>query len=184
MNNEYGAELYRRYLDGDDGAFEEIITQYRKGLIFFINRFVNNVDTAEDIAADVFAYLIFKPKKYNFTVSLKTYLYMIGRSRALDYIRKETRRRSLPYEALYKEPSNDMAELEEAVIKGEENIRLYKALDSLSEDYKTAVILVYFEGMKNEEAAAVMKKNKKQIENLLYRAKKALKITLEKEEEA
>lgn len=41
--------------------------------------------------------------------------------------------------------------------------------------------LTVFEELTNEEAARVMKKNKRQIENLVYRAKKALKSELEKE---
>ncbi|MBR2220459.1 MAG: hypothetical protein IJ974_05730, partial [Phascolarctobacterium sp.] len=40
--------------------------------------------------------------------------------------------------------------------------------------------LIYFEEMTYEEAAKVMKKNRKQVDNLLYRAKKELRIILGK----
>ncbi len=179
MNNDQGAVLYRRFLEGDEIAFEEILNTYREGLMFFINRYVHNLDVAEDIAADVFAYLIFKPKKYNFKVSLKTYLYMIGRSRALDWLRRESKRRHLPIESLYNEPSDVSAALEESVIAEEEKRRLYAAMERLPEDYKTAIFLIYFEGLSYEEAATVMKKDKKQIENIIYRAKKSLRKFLE-----
>lgn len=179
MNNDQGAVLYKRFLEGDERAFEEILNTYREGLMFFINRYVNNIDVAEDIAADVFAYIIFKPKKYNFKVSLKTYLYMIGRSRALDWMRRESKRRHLPIESLYNEPSDASAALEESVIAEEEKRRLYNALDKLPDDYKTAMHLVYFEGMSYEEAARIMQKDKKQIENIIYRAKKSLRKHLE-----
>ena len=52
---------------------------------------------------------------------------------------------------------------------------------SLPEDMRTAVYLVYFEDMTYREAAKVMKKNRKQIDNLLYRAKKELRNILEKD---
>lgn len=181
MNEDRGAILYRRFLEGDKNAFDEILNTYREGLMFFINRYVKNIDTAEDIAADVFAYLIFKPKKYNFKVSLKTYLYMIGRSRALDWQRKEAKRKHIPIESLYHEPSTGMQELEERVIKNEEKRKLYNAMDKLPEDYKTALHLVYFDGLSYSEAAEVMKKDKKQIENLIYRGKKSLKELMEAE---
>jgi RNA polymerase sigma-70 factor (ECF subfamily) len=42
------------------------------------------------------------------------------------------------------------------------------------------VHLIYFENMTYEEAAGVMKKNRKQVDNLLYRAKKELRIILGK----
>ena len=41
--------------------------------------------------------------------------------------------------------------------------------------------MIYFEDFRNEQVAAVMGKSKKQIENLVYRAKQALKAELEKE---
>jgi RNA polymerase sigma-70 factor (ECF subfamily) len=41
--------------------------------------------------------------------------------------------------------------------------------------------LVYFEQMSNSEAAVIMHKTTRQIENLLYRAKISLKAELEKE---
>jgi len=179
MNNDQGAVFYKRFLEGDESAFEEILNTYREGLTFFICRYVKNVDVAEDIAADVFAYIIFKPKKYNFKVSLKTYLYTIGRSRALDWLRKESKRRHIPIESLYNEPSDNNKTLEETVIAEEEKRRLYAAMDKLPDDYKTAMHLVYFEGLSYEEAAKVMDKNKKQIENIIYRAKKTLRKYLE-----
>ena len=46
---------------------------------------------------------------------------------------------------------------------------------------RLAVHLVYFEELSYEEAARVMKKNKKQIDNLLYRAKSLLRSELGKE---
>ena len=70
-----GASSYRRFLDGDKNAFDEILDLYRESLIFFINRFVHNLDTAEDLAADSFAELLVNPKRFNFSCSLKTYLF-------------------------------------------------------------------------------------------------------------
>ena len=77
-----GEDKYRLFLGGDENAFEGIMREYFDGLIFFINRYVNDPHTAEDIAIDVFAYIAENRRKYNFKVSLKTYIYMIGKSRA------------------------------------------------------------------------------------------------------
>ena len=65
--------------------------EYFDGLIFFINRYVNDPHTAEDIAIDVFAYIAENRRKYNFKVSLKTYIYMIGKSRAFNLIKHRKR---------------------------------------------------------------------------------------------
>ena len=82
-----GEMYYRRFLDGDKEAFGKIIDIYRESLIFFINRTVNNLDTAEDIAADSFAELIIHKNRFNFKSSLKTYLFTIARNKAISHIR-------------------------------------------------------------------------------------------------
>ena len=43
-----GASSYRRYLEGDQTAFDEIMGLYRNSLTFFINRFVHDMDAAEE----------------------------------------------------------------------------------------------------------------------------------------
>lgn len=86
-----GEDKYRLFLNGDEDAFDGIMREYFDGLIFFINRYVNDPHTAEDIAIDVFAYIAENRRKYNFKVSLKTYIYMIGKSRTLNLIKHRKR---------------------------------------------------------------------------------------------
>ena len=83
-----GASSYRRFLSGDESAFDEIMKELFDSLVFFIDRYVHDVHTAEDIAIDVFSDLIVHKHRYNFKVTLKTYLFMLGRSRALNYIKR------------------------------------------------------------------------------------------------
>ena len=61
-----GESSYRRFLDGDNDAFGEILDLYRENLIFFINRTVNDLAVAEDIAADSFAELIIHKRRFGF----------------------------------------------------------------------------------------------------------------------
>ena len=58
-----GAASYRHFIDGDRDAFGEVIDLYRESLIFFIHRYVNDIDTAEDLAEDVFVELIVHPER-------------------------------------------------------------------------------------------------------------------------
>ena len=54
-------------------------------------------------------------------------------------------------------------------------------MKELNPEYRRILWLVFFEELTNDEAAAVMKKNARQITNLVYRAKAALRSELEKE---
>lgn len=175
-----GETEYRRFLSGDETAFENIMREYRDSLTFFINRYVNDYNAAEDIAIDVFMYITLHPRRYNFTVSLKTYLFMLGRSRALDHLRKKKRQKevtlSLHESDLHYDFLSHIEKREQAEI-------LISAIEKLPTEMKTAIHLVYFEELSYKEAAVVMKKNTKQIDNLVYRGKKELSALLGKESE-
>ncbi|MBP5461840.1 MAG: sigma-70 region 4 domain-containing protein, partial [Lachnospiraceae bacterium] len=55
------------------------------------------------------------------------------------------------------------------------------SLRKLAPDYRAVLWLVYFENFSGKEAASILKKNDRQMKNLLYRAKQSLKSELEKE---
>ena len=176
-----GASSYRRFLDGDESAFEDIMKSLFRGLVFFIDGFVHDTHAAEDIAIDTFSDLVVHRHRYNFKVSLKTYLYMVGRSRALDYIKH---RKVIEFTELSEvQDIADDEDLEEAVLTDERKRLVHAAVGKLPQEMRVAVHLIYFDEMSYEEAAKVMKKNRKQVDNLLYRAKKELRVILGKDGE-
>ncbi len=176
----HGEESYRRFLQGDRAAFSELIDLYNESLIFFIRRFVFDLSTAEDIAEDCFVALIVHPHRYNFRISLKTYLFTIARNKAVDYIRHHQVIKEISLEETA-EKSMEYISFEEEVLREERKREFHQALDMLKEEFKTVLHLIYFEEISYENTGRVMKKSRKQIENLAYRARKELKeILLEK----
>ena len=177
-----GACSYRRFLDGDETAFDDIMNELFHSLMYFINRYVHDFHAAEDIAMDTFADLLVHKNRYNFKVTLKTYLFMMGRSRALDYLK---RKRTIPFVELNEEIAveSDEKTLEEIVITDERKRIVNGAIAKLNEEMQIAIHLFYFENMTYAEIARVMKKNEKQVDNLLYRAKKELRAILDKDGE-
>ncbi len=174
---ENGASSYRRFLDGDESAFDSIMEEYFDALIFFIDRYVGDIYASEDIAIDTFSDLLVHRSRYNFKVSLKTYLFMIGRSRALNYI-KHRKRTAVSDLSESEDLTDDGKSPEETVLSDERKREINSAIRDLPEDMRVAVHLVYFEELSYEEAAKVMQKNAKQIDNLLYRAKNTLRAAL------
>ena len=177
-----GESSYRRYLDGEQAAFDEILTLYRDNLTFFINRYVHDLDAAEDLAIDTFMHLIVHPFRYNFRTPLKTYLFMIARSRALDYLKHRSKITMVELSEV-EGTLSDNASLEELILLDERRKTLNQALKQLPEEMQLVVHLVYFEDLTYDDAARVMKKNRKQVANLLYRAKEKLRTMLGKDGE-
>ena len=64
--------LYQEFLDGNKKSFEELILRYKSNLMFFITRYVKNIETAEDIFQDIALYILENKDYYNFDYSFKT----------------------------------------------------------------------------------------------------------------
>ncbi|MGN0679051.1 MAG: RNA polymerase sigma factor [Oscillospiraceae bacterium] len=175
-----GASSYRRFLDGDDNAITEIVGDYKDGLILYLNGYVNNIFIAEELTEDTFFRLIIKKPRFSGKSTFKSWLYSIGRNVAVDYIRHNSRLLDTPIEDMENYLSAELS-LEQSYIREERKIIVHRALSKLKPDYRNILWLVYFEDFSNKEAAAVLKKNDRQIKNLLYRAKQSLKSILEKE---
>ncbi len=171
------AECYRRFISGDEDAANQIMDEVFLGLVYFIEGYVHDVHSAEDIAMDVMAELFSRRRKYDSRSSLKTYIYMLGRSRALDSLKRSRIVGFAPLSAA-ENLSAESELLEERVLTSERKRIVHDAIARLPEDMCEAVHLIYFEELSYEEAARVMKRSRKQVDNLLYRAKKELRSIL------
>ena len=175
-----GTGSYRRFLNGDDQGMVEIVRDYKDGLTLYLNGFVRNIFTAEELMEETFFKLATKKPRFSGDRSFKAWLYTIGRNVALDHLRRQKRVSDTPiedYAALLVEEES----VEQAYLREEQKRMLHRVLCSLHTDYRHVLHLVYFEDFTNEEAAGALGKNKRQIENLLHRARGALKAALEKE---
>ena len=175
-----GASSYRRFLDGDDSGFVEIVRDYKDGLILYLNSFVNNICVAEQLAEDTFVKLGIKKPKHTKKASFKTWLYAIGRNAAIDYMRKNLKNREASIDD-YQELLSGEDDLEKSYIKEESRIMLHKAIVKLKPEYRQVLWLIYFEGFSSREAARIMGKSVHGTETLVYRARLSLKSELEKE---
>lgn len=174
-----GAESYRRFLQGDDKAFVEIIRDYKDGLILYLNGFVNNILTAEELTEDVFFKLVTKKPRFNEKSSFKTWLYTIGRNTAVDYLRRNSKQKEVSAEEI-RETEDERLSIEQSYIKQERLLLIHRTLEKLKPEYKQVLWLVYFEDFSQKETAKIMKKSVHSVETLVYRARLALKAELEK----
>lgn len=175
-----GDGLYRRYLSGDDSAMEELIEEYRDGLMLFVNGYVKDICAAEEVAEDVFFRLAVKKPRYRPKASFRTWLYAVGRNEALSHLRRNGRRRTVELETA-DQLLSDGDSLVRGVLRSEQAVTVHRAMARLKAEYSAVLYLTFFEGLSPEDTAAVMKKSRKQTANLLYRAKGSLRSALEKE---
>ena len=174
-----GASSYRRFLDGDKEGIVEIIRDYKDDLTLYLNTYTRNIGTAEELMEDVFVKLVTKKPRFNGKSSFKTWLYAIGKNIAIDHLRHVSKLSKTPIDELQLPDENETAE--HSYIKQENKLILHTAMQKLKPQYRQVLYLIFFQELDNEQAGQVMKKTKRQIENLVYHAKQSLKAELNKE---
>lgn len=175
-----GASSYRRFLEGDEDGFIEIVRDYKDGLMLYINSFTNNIHIAEELTEETFVKLALKKPRDSKKSSFKTWLYTIGRNTAIDYLRKNSKLQKIPLEEC-PELTSDEESVERAYIKEENRLILHRAMQRLKPEHRQILWLIYFEGFSNKEAGKIIGKSTHNTETLVYRARLSLKAELDKE---
>lgn len=179
MEKDLDKKLYNDYLNGEKEAFEILYNKYKNKIEYFIYNIVKDYQKAEDIAQETFIYVIQHQMREN--SSFKYYIYLVARSKALNYINVEKRRNEITEKYL----TNDDEQIEKDVldiITAEESKKeLLESIELLDERYKNAIYLVNIEGLSYEETSKILGETLQNTKNLIHRGKKQLrKILLKK----
>lgn len=183
---------YKKFMDGDIEGFENLVLTYKNKLIFFIAKYVKDLYLAEDLAQDTFVEIYIHKERYRTQNNFKTYLFTIGRNKAIDYIRKYGNEVSsnliheegfvVDIHSYYHTMSTlEGNEVAAEFIKKEEANLVHNTINKLKEEYRVVIHLIDFEQLTYKEAAKIMKKTVPQIKILVHRARKALGKVLQKE---
>lgn len=176
MEKDLDKKLYNDYLNGEKEAFEILYNKYKNKIEYFIYNIVKDYQKAEDIAQETFIYVIQHKMREN--SSFKYYIYLVARSKALNYINVEKRRNEITEKYL----ANDDEQIEKDVldiITAEENKKeLLESIELLDERYKNAIYLVNIEGLSYEETSKILGETLQNTKNLIHRGKKQLKKIL------
>ena len=175
-----GSSSYLRFLKGDDSGMEELITEYKDGLIFYLNSLVSDLWLAEELAEETFVLLCTKKPRDKQKSSFKTWLYTIGRNITISHFRRSVKRFAVSIEECDRVADTD-EDVYRSYLKEERKLRLHKALERLRPDYRQVLWLIYFEDFSFKDIAAVMNKSVHSTEMLATRARQALRSELERE---
>ena len=182
--------LIERFQQGDATAFHEIFNKHKARVINLSYRFVQNKDTAEDIAQDVFIKIYEKRLKFDPKAKFTTWLYRVTVNASLDFIRKN-KFIARPANRMDEDPGQKEDFFErvgdtnspspsETVQQKELHALLRTEIDALPEELKLPILLYQFENLPYEEIARILKITPKAVERRLYHAKQRLRDNLSK----
>ena len=171
-------KLYQDYTNGEKEAFEHLYNKYKKKIQYFINNIIKDEEKAEDIAQETFIYVLQHPKRDGY--SFKYYIYLIAKSRAINYINTEKNRNEINEKYLSKEEAVE-SDIYEIIAKKEKQKEIIEAINKLDDKYKNAIYLVSIEGLSYKETAKILDETVPNIKTIIHRGKKELrKILIER----
>lgn len=141
-------------------------------------RLLRDAHEAEDVIQDNFIKLWNRPTLYQNGTGAKftTWFYRVISNACMDKNRKT---QMVDGENIVDMTADTRPQSDEQLIETQQSQALRQAIDNLPARQKEALILCFYEGASNQEAAAMMDIGVKALESLLMRAKANLKQNLQ-----
>lgn len=164
---------------GDRQAFKLLYIEYAEVVYNTALSYTKNVEEAEEVTQDVFTKVFQNASKFKGNSTVKTWIYRITVNTSLNYIKSKKRFSLFNFNS--KSEHNIDFEHPGVLLENKENAKiLFQVIDSLPDTQKTAFILSYIEDLPRQDVADIMETSLKAVESLLQRAKKKMRIELEK----
>jgi RNA polymerase sigma-70 factor (ECF subfamily) len=162
--------IIQQVLSGDIESFRLIVEKYERPILRMIRNMLNNSQSCEDIAQDVFFTAYRKLTSFNAERSnFSTWLFTIARNKSINALRKK---RPL---LMSKLPGNsDVNNPSDKLIGKELFNKLDAGLEALPSAQKRAFVFAVFENLSYEEIAQIESVRIGTIKSRINRAKKKL----------
>jgi len=176
-------ELILLLKKNDEKAFQVLVDLFSKKVYNTCIGMLQNREDAEDVTQDIFIAIHLNSKEFKEESSLSTWIYRITVNKCLEFIRKKSRKkrfgifksifssdgeRAIQNHSDFIHPGIQLENQERAKI-------LFKAIDLLPEQQRTAYILHKMEQVSYNEIADIMQLSLSAVESLLFRGKQNLK---------
>ena len=83
--------LLQRYAAGEEGAFRELVGEYRDSVYAFLSTFLNRPDLVDDVFQETFIQLYVSRHTFDLSRPLRPWLFTIAASKAKDALRRRQR---------------------------------------------------------------------------------------------
>jgi RNA polymerase sigma-70 factor, ECF subfamily len=176
-------ELMARVRDGDADAFAALVERHQHRVVGTVARMLGSPNDAEDIAQQVFVRVWKSAARWQPSAKFTTWLMTITRNLVFNEVRRRGRAHTVPLE----EPGDrapreyeDRSTLspQDAVSTAELEVAIDKAIQSLADQPRMALILRRYEEMSYEDIAGVLGTTVPAVKSMLFRARAELRERL------
>jgi RNA polymerase sigma-70 factor (ECF subfamily) len=173
------AALLRAYADGDHGAFAQLFDRHYGRVYRLVCRYTGNSADAEDLTQTVFLKVMRGAESFVPRARFTTWLYRVTANECLSHLRRG--RRSLELNVGEDAPEavdSRQADPADGLLRAEVAAEVRRAVLSLPERQRLAVVLSRYEGQSYAEIAEVLGVSAPAVKSLLNRAHVALREKL------
>jgi RNA polymerase sigma-70 factor (ECF subfamily) len=177
---------------GDDSSFELLLRKYRTPVVNFLYRMVRDAAAAEDLAQEVFLRVYRARGQYLPTAKFTTWMFRIATNLAFNALRDGRYRQlevSIDRSAVDRlgdgeseQPALEIADrqpsIELELIRRDRAELIRRAVESLPEKQRAAVLLHKYQEMDYDEIARVLGCSESALKSLLFRAYETLRAEL------
>src|SRR6516165_6164253 len=89
-------ELVTAVRRGEDNAFEELFSRYRRRIRSYVSGILSDADRAEDITQEVFISALRRLRDTERPIAFKPWIYQIAKNACIDELRRSRRRLEVP----------------------------------------------------------------------------------------
>tara|TARA_B100000508_G_C11409604_1_gene252579 strand:+ start:159 stop:740 length:582 start_codon:yes stop_codon:yes gene_type:complete len=154
-------ELMKRFQNGDENAYIELVNRYRDKILNFIFNYVRDFEISEDITQDTMIKLYQKKHYYKEIAKLSTWLYTIAKNLANTELRRRKIRKTIILSHISKDdkpydiPSDQPGTHQE--IESEITSKIIRnAIDQLTDKFKTVIILRDIQELSYEDISSIV----------------------------
>jgi RNA polymerase sigma-70 factor (ECF subfamily) len=170
---------------GDEEAFRLLIETHQSRVVGTVTKMLGDGTDSEDIAQQVFIRIWKSAARYEPAAKFTTWLFKITRNLVFNELRRRKRHPAAPLEHKEEERSFQMPDPNSpspanTMLDGELQAAIQRAIDSLPEAQRMAIVLRRYEELSYEEIAEVLKLSVPAVKSILFRARADLRVRLQK----
>jgi RNA polymerase sigma-70 factor (ECF subfamily) len=181
MTDQDDQDLIRRTLGGHSESFGQLISKYQNRLYNGMVQILRSEPEAEDVVQDAFVLAFTKLNTFKGNSAFFTWLYRIGYNVAITRIRRRKPTVSIegkPDQGRLDFPDQGPAPGDQ-LERHEETVQLMKALDRLSEEHRSILVLREMEELDYDAISEILDLPIGTVRSRLHRARHQLREQLE-----
>lgn len=189
-------ELMQRFQKGDEGAFTLLVRRHQQPLVNFIARFINDRDSAEDLAQETFIRMFKAAHRYQpGRAHFNTWMYHIASNLCKNELRNRGRRDRYRVDSVVSNGSDTDGSTEQVDLiasapadasfqpdvqleRKELRKAVQKAIAELPEEYRLPLVLRDLQGLSYDEISKVLELRSGTTKSRINRARLMLKEKL------